>query len=276
MNRQLAIFFSYLCIIGSDAFSTFGNVRINQRALSFNKPNKSSTTKTTQLFSSDNNNTNEAQESKEEMKGEEATVKKEEEEQKTPTPISDALQQQSASFTTEPQQQQRLDPLVASLTRMDEDMMNTPTTNVPLIGEIPLDGSIVVLLPVALIAVVGFIMSINIAFNSKDAIVDKMNEVNAVLSTPPVKQNTDNEGCRGLCSDQEEQLDSMRNFMNSLAPKKAQEVVVPDIVVPDVVVPEVVLPEAKEEIVPMEIPAQPEIKEEVQGISTDSADSVSL
>ncbi len=143
-----------------------------------------------------------------------------EEEEKTLTPISDGLQEMSKSFTSEPVQRQRLDPLVASLTRMDKDMLNTPTTKVPLLGEIPLDGSIVVLLPVALIAVVGFILSINIALNSKDAFVEKMDEINAVLSSPPVKETIVSDGCRGLCSDQDEQLNNMRDFMNSLAPKK--------------------------------------------------------
>lgn len=164
--------------------------------------------KTTKLYSSSE-------------EGEAEAKKVEEEEETTPTPVTDGLAQQSKSFTSEPKQTQRLDPLVASLTRMDNEMVNTPTTKVPIIGEIPLDGSIVVLLPVALIAVIGFITSINIAFNSSDAIVQKLEEVNAVLSAPPVKQNviTDDSGCRGLCSNQDEQLDNMRNFMNSLSPK---------------------------------------------------------
>ena len=174
----------------------------------------------TTLFSTptpSDNNSNEQQQEGEEV------------EPKVPTPITDGLQKQSESFTSEPQPQQRLDPLLASLTRMDEEMMNTPTTKVPLLGEIPLDGSIVVLLPVALIAVVGFVMSINIAFNSKDLIVEKMDEanlsgkmgeINAAMSKPPVKQSVEYDGCRGLCNNQDEQLDNMRNFMNSLAPKK--------------------------------------------------------
>lgn len=151
----------------------------------------------------------------------EGEASKEEEDKTTPTPMTDGLAQQSQSFSSEPVQPKRLDPLVASLTRMDDDMVNTPTTKVPLLGEVPLDGSIVVLLPVALIAIVGFIMSINIAFNSSDAIVQKLEEVNTVLSTPPAKENTitEDSGCRGLCSNQDEQLDNMRNFMNSLAPK---------------------------------------------------------
>ena len=158
--------------------------------------------------------------------GSDGSANKIEEEPQTPTPITDILQNQSESFTTAPPPQQRLDPLVASLTRMDEEMANVPTTKVPILGEIPLDGSIVVLLPAALIAVVGFILSISIALNSKDLIAQQMGEVagkmediNTAMSKPPVKKSVQYEGCRGLCSNQEEQLDSMRNFMNSLAPK---------------------------------------------------------
>mmetsp|Transcript_9143 Transcript_9143/g.11437 ORF Transcript_9143/g.11437 Transcript_9143/m.11437 type:complete len:276 (+) Transcript_9143:75-902(+) len=246
----LSLKFSYLAtlLVASDAFSPLvGTVpRTVQPSLAFMSTSTVSlqqrTVKMTTLYSS----------SPEEGKEKE---QEEVEEDKTPTPITDGLQRQSESFTTEPQPQQRLDPLVASLTRMDEEMMNTPTTKVPLLGEIPLDGSIVVLLPVALIAVVGFVMSINIAFNSKDAIVEKMDEINNVLSAPPVKKAPETEGCRGLCSDQEEQLDSMRNFMNSLAPKKAQEAAIE--VVPDI-------QEIKEEVTPLEIKEVKEVvKEEV-------------
>ncbi len=216
-----------LLVASSDAFSPVGTIlslRARQPSLAFSTSTGSRTIEATALYSSPSPSSSQPP-NNEEGKAEE------EEEDKTPTPITDGLQRQSESFTTEPQPQQRLDPLVASLTRMDEEMINTPTTKVPLLGEIPLDGSIVVLLPVALIAVVGFIMSINIALNSKDAIVEKMDEINAVLSAPPVKQAPVSDGCRGLCSDQEEQLDSMRNFMNSLAPKKVQSAVE---VVPDV------------------------------------------
>jgi len=153
------------------------------------------------------------------------------EEEKTPTPVDDILKRQSDTFTSEPAQQRRLDPLIASLTKMDEDMLNTPTTKVPLLGEIPLDGSIVVLAPAAVIAVVGFIMSINIGLNNKDALFEKVTEVNTVLSKPPVKKSVvlDTNSCRGLCSNQDEQLESMRGFMQGLAQKNksVQETSVP-------------------------------------------------
>jgi hypothetical protein len=119
-------------------------------------------------------------------------IKGEEEEDAIPTPETDKLQQKASKFSSE---------------------------KVPLLGEIPADGSIVVLAPVAAIAVLGFIMSINIAINSGDAIVQQIDQVTNVLSTPPAKKAIVSEGCRGLCSDQEQQLDNMRSFMQSLAPK---------------------------------------------------------
>lgn len=95
--------------------------------------------------------------------------------------------------------------------------------NLPLLGEVPLDGSIVVLAPVALIAVVGFILSIKIGLESKDALVQQLDEINSVLSQPPVKQTImdDLGGCRGLCSDQGEQLNNMKGFLEGISKKKS-------------------------------------------------------
>lgn len=117
---------------------------------------------------------------------------------------------------------QRVDPLVQSLTRNDVNTESSQTANLPLLGEVPLDGSIVVLAPVALIAVVGFILSIKIGLESKDALVQQLDEINSVLSQPPVKQTVVNEsGCRGLCSDQSEQLYNMKGFLEGLSKKKS-------------------------------------------------------
>lgn len=137
-----------------------------------------------------------------------------------PTPETDKLQQQANEFSSEPETKRPLDSLVASLTRVEPGSENTPTMKVPLLGEIPADGSIVVLAPVAAIGVLGFIMSINIAVNSGDAIAQQIDQVTNVLSTPPAKKAVVSEGCRGLCSDQEQQLDSMRSFMQNFAAKK--------------------------------------------------------
>jgi hypothetical protein len=50
----------------------------------------------------------------------------------------------------------RLDPLMASLTRTDPSAADVPTKNVPFLGEIPVDGSLALLIPAAGIAVIGF------------------------------------------------------------------------------------------------------------------------
>jgi len=112
---------------------------------------------------------------------------------------------------------QTLDPLVASLTRLDEPIpSNTPTTNVPLIGEIPADGNLALFVPAAAIAVLGFVLSIVVAFNAKDAIVQELSQVELpkMEYTPTVVE----EGvCRGLCSSQESDLEGLRGFMQNLA-----------------------------------------------------------
>lgn len=133
-------------------------------------------------------------------------------------------QQQRAPSPPRPPQPRRLDPLIASLTRMDDSARNVPTVKAPIFGEVPLDGSLVVLVPTTLIAVAGFVLSIYIAFNSPDAIVDSLNDLNkeiitAASSGPPQILPPDANGCRGLCSSQDQDLEGLRIFMNKLAGK---------------------------------------------------------
>jgi hypothetical protein len=125
--------------------------------------------------------------------------------------------QESYIPTASQPQRQTLDPLVASLTRVDEmPSRNTPTANVPLLGEIPADGNLALLAPAAAIAVLGFIFSIVVAFNARDAIVQELSQVQLpkMEYTPAVVE----EGvCRGLCSSQENDLEGLRGFMEGLA-----------------------------------------------------------
>ncbi|KAL3785051.1 hypothetical protein ACHAWO_006826 [Cyclotella atomus] len=115
------------------------------------------------------------------------------------------------------QQRQTLDPLVASLTRVDDvSAPNTPTKNIPFLGEIPEDGNLLLLAPAAAIAVLGFIFSIVVAFNARDSVVEALSavEIPKMEYTPTVVE----EGvCRGLCSSQETDLDGLRSFMQGLA-----------------------------------------------------------
>lgn len=116
-------------------------------------------------------------------------------------------------------EERELDPLIKSLTRMDPVTANAPTRNVPLLGEIPVDGSLFVLAPAAIIGVLGFLMSINIAFQSRDIFIKGLEQIAKEMSRPPVKEVVAKDSCRGLCSNQEDQLKSMRRFMENLSSK---------------------------------------------------------
>mmetsp|Transcript_602 Transcript_602/g.1098 ORF Transcript_602/g.1098 Transcript_602/m.1098 type:complete len:190 (-) Transcript_602:249-818(-) len=112
-----------------------------------------------------------------------------------------------------------VDPLIASLTRIDDSTpQNVPTKSIPLFGEVPDDDNLKLLLPVAAISVLGFIFSIVVAFNSRDAIGREFSrmEIPEMKYTPTVVE----EGkCRGICSSQAEDFEGLRNFMESISRK---------------------------------------------------------
>lgn len=126
----------------------------------------------------------------------------------------------TSSFPQQPQQadDQQLDPLIMSLTRNDQvNTENTNTIKAPLLGELAIDGSLVVLVPALVIGVVGFAMSINIAMNSGDAIVDSLNQLSEDVTAAAVAKTNMaaplGDGCRGICSGNNEGLE---RFMESL------------------------------------------------------------
>mmetsp|Transcript_29314 Transcript_29314/g.62309 ORF Transcript_29314/g.62309 Transcript_29314/m.62309 type:complete len:217 (-) Transcript_29314:247-897(-) len=123
------------------------------------------------------------------------------------------VQQEAEKMPPADASQNRMDPLIASLTGNDESTP-TDTRPAPLFGEIPVDGTLFLTVPATVISVLGFIFGIVVAFNSRDTIVQEFSEVDQ--PTPTVVQ----EGkCRGLCSSQDEDLDGLRNFMKSISTK---------------------------------------------------------
>lgn len=113
----------------------------------------------------------------------------------------------------------RLDPLMASLTRMDPETARGPTRNIPIFGEVPVDGSLVVLVPAAVIGFLGFVLSIVVAVQSSDLIVDSLNSVADDLTQSAFENSNkvyDESVCRGLCSSQDQDLDNLRSFMEGL------------------------------------------------------------
>lgn len=112
-----------------------------------------------------------------------------------------------------------LDPLMDTLTRVDSATANLPTRNIPFFGEVPADGSLLVLVPAAFIAVLGFVLSIVVAINSKDAIVATLSQVSNELSQTAVSKSSkayDDGVCRGICSSQQEDLEGLKTFLNRL------------------------------------------------------------
>jgi hypothetical protein len=103
---------------------------------------------------------------------------------------------------------------------MDPATANAPTRKLPLFGEVPVDGSMTVLLPAAGIAALGFIFSIVVAFNSQDEFVRIIAQAGTDIADQATQKTNmvyDENVCRGLCSSQESDLEGLRNFMQSLA-----------------------------------------------------------
>jgi hypothetical protein len=124
------------------------------------------------------------------------------------------------SPSSPPKERRRLDPLIESLTRMSEETKSAPRTSVPLWGELILDKSLIVLLPVAAVAILGLVTSIYVAANSGDAFVEAIEKTNEAMMSKSAPIIIDESQCRGLCSSQQDDLENMRFFLNSIAGKK--------------------------------------------------------
>jgi hypothetical protein len=131
-------------------------------------------------------------------------------------PPTRVLSTPSSALTGLTADQKRLDPLVVSLTRMDDETLNAPRTQVPLWGELILDRSLFVLLPVGAFAVIGFLMSLYVGVNAQDSFVDAWVEAARQQSAAVGASGLDESGCRGLCSNQEQDLQDLAAFMKSL------------------------------------------------------------
>jgi len=125
------------------------------------------------------------------------------------------------STPSSPPEDRPLDPLIASLTSPGPPPKEgAETKTVPFFGEVSVDGGLLVLVPAAGIAVIGLIMSIVVAFNSRDAFVDTLASVNP----PPPKTTVVKDGCRGICSTQQDDLNDLRGFMEKISKRKVSEV----------------------------------------------------
>jgi hypothetical protein len=120
----------------------------------------------------------------------------------------------AAPRTSAPIPQKRIDPLLASLTRNNPaPKVGAPTRTFPILGEVVMDKSSILLVPAVLFGVVGLLFSIYVAINSQEAFTEalKQNPYLQSASSAPV-----GEGCRGICSNQQDDLNSLAGFMNGL------------------------------------------------------------
>ncbi|CAJ1897313.1 unnamed protein product [Cylindrotheca closterium] len=96
----------------------------------------------------------------------------------------------------------------------DPSTVDASADNRPLLGEVAVDGSLVVLAPAVVIGVVGFICSVFIAFNSGDEFVLSTTQIDdTVGQTEATIQPNSDDTCRGICTQDQ---DGLRNFMQSL------------------------------------------------------------
>jgi hypothetical protein len=135
----------------------------------------------------------------------------------TPTDTSAAAPQASPSSIPSPPSRAKLDPLLVAVTKMDPQSAPSRSMSIPIWGELILDRSLFVLLPIAVFAIGGIFLSLFVLINSGDTFVDAIVE-NALQQSVPTPAIADDE-CRGLCSSQTQDLEGLRVFMNRLGGK---------------------------------------------------------
>jgi hypothetical protein len=118
----------------------------------------------------------------------------------------------AAPRTTAPMPPKRIDPLLASLTR-NNPAPKAPTRTFPILGEVVMDKSSILIVPAVAFGVLGLLTSIYVGINNVDAFTEALKQ-NAYLQSAPSAPV--GEGCRGICSSQEADLDGLRVFMSGL------------------------------------------------------------
>lgn len=136
-------------------------------------------------------------------------------------PSSNPVPQQppvSASISSPAQVQ--LDPLFLAVTKMDPQTQRAERIAVPIWGELILDRSLFILLPIAVFALGGIFLSLYVLVNSSDTFVDAVIDTATKQSIPTSSSSLqDGESCRGLCSSQSQDLEGLRSYMNRLGGK---------------------------------------------------------
>jgi len=116
-------------------------------------------------------------------------------------------------------QKRMVDPLMDRMTRDNPASANLPTRNIPLFGEIPVDGSLMLLVPAVVFAILGFVMSAVIAIKAQDQIFDTFSQATNAMAQSAINQPNqvyDKNVCRGICSTQQDDIEGLYQFMKSI------------------------------------------------------------
>ena len=122
----------------------------------------------------------------------------------------------SSSRAASPRQ---LDPLFLAVTKMDPQTQRAERMSVPIWGELVLDRSLFVFLPIAIFALGGILLSLYVLLNSSDTFVNAIIDAATKQSIPTSSSFPDSDSCRGLCSSQSQDLEGLRSYMNRLGGK---------------------------------------------------------
>lgn len=129
-------------------------------------------------------------------------------------PVGGVSPSPSPNLPLQPKQP-RVDPLMASLIRTDQDPSSAGAKGVS-------ESEKRLLFPALGFAAIGALLGIFRAFNSTDEIAAGFQQTTDAMSKPPTMKTKKYDNCRGICSSQDEQLESMRGFMNQLSKKNRE------------------------------------------------------
>ena len=197
---QFALLVFSLLSTTSCAFTTGGSVHHTNQISNTGNRHTSYTTSTSTIVLHLSSTKNDGDDIEDELK-----------EDLLPSQVSSNL-----SPSTAPRQ---LDPLFSAVTKMDLQTQSAERISVPIWGELILDRSLFVLLPIAVFALGGILLSFYVLVNSSDTFVTAIVDTAMKQSIPTSSSLQESDSCRGLCSSQAQDLEGLRSYMNRLGGK---------------------------------------------------------
>jgi hypothetical protein len=122
----------------------------------------------------------------------------------------------TSNSSNRPARSSSLDPLFTAVTKMDATTATAKTISIPLWGDLILDQSLFVLLPITAFAVLGILTSILILINSTDDFATAIQDMRAAASAINVDDDGNEPLCRGLCTNPNN-VEGLRQYMMGIS-----------------------------------------------------------